>query len=181
MMKKTCVLALAMALFGATGLSAQAADWPEPDPADVESVDALIAAVYDVISGPAGEARDWERFKSLFTPDARLIPTGRNPQGQGGYQAWTPEQYAEMAGPLLMENGFFESEIGRVTEQYGGVIHLMSAYDSRYNADDPEPFTRGVNSFQIFFDGQRYRVMTIFWEGESPANPIPARFLSGIN
>ena len=54
--------------------------WPEADPADVESIDAIIAALYDVISGPIGEKRDWDRFRSLFVPDARLIPTG---QGQG--------------------------------------------------------------------------------------------------
>ncbi len=54
---------------------------PAPNPADVASVDAIVAALYDVISGPAGQARDWDRFRSLFHPSARLIPAGKNRQG----------------------------------------------------------------------------------------------------
>ncbi len=57
---------------------------PTADPADVESIDAIMTAVYDVISGEAGEARDWDRFMSLFIPEARLIPSGRNQEGQHG-------------------------------------------------------------------------------------------------
>ena len=152
---------------------------PAPDPTDVESMDAIMAAVYDVISGPAGEARDWDRFRSLFAPQARLIPTGRAPDGSVRHQVLDVEGYIEAAGPGLEANGFFEAELGRVVERYGPVVHLMSAYDSRQNADDPEPFARGVNSFQLFDDGERWWVMTIFWASETPDNPIPERFLTG--
>ena len=52
----------------------------EANPADVASIDSIMKAVYDVISGDASQKRDWDRFRSLFHADAKLIPTGRNPQ-----------------------------------------------------------------------------------------------------
>src|SRR5215831_9001500 len=50
-------------------------------PGDVDSIDHIIAAVYDVISGPAGP-RDWNRFKGLFYTGARLIPSRKDPTGK---------------------------------------------------------------------------------------------------
>lgn len=149
---------------------------PRARPEDVASVDAIMAAVYDVISGPAGQARDWNRFRSLFAPGARLIPTGRRPDGTGVLRPWTVEEYITVAGPGLA-SGFFERELGRKQERYGNIVHLMSAYDSRRKADDAQPFARGVNSFQLWYDGARWWVVTIYWESETPATPIPADLL----
>ena len=152
---------------------------PEPNPEDVASVDGIVQAVYAAISGPAGQPRDWNRFRSLMAPGARLIPTGQGPNGQIGHRVWTTEEYIAAAGPGLEQGGFFEQELGRAMDRYGPVVHLMSAYDSRRTAEDPEPFARGVNSFQLLHDGTRWWVMTIFWAGETPDNPIPERLLRG--
>jgi hypothetical protein len=114
-----------------------------------------------------------------MAPGARLIPTGPTPSGGIGHRVLTPEDYIEIAEPGLVGGGFFEVEIGRAMERYGPVVHLMSAYESRRGADDPEPFARGVNSFQLLHDGDRWWVVTIFWASETPDNPIPERFLSG--
>lgn len=151
---------------------------PAARPKDVESIDGIMRAIYDVISGPAGQKRDWDRFRSLMAPGARLIPTGRRADGTGGMRVWTAEEYIQTAGPQLEANGFFERELGRKLERYGNVVHLMSAYDSKRTLSDPAPFARGVNSFQLFFDGKRWWVVTIFWEQETPANPIPATLLN---
>jgi len=150
---------------------------PAARPADVESIDAIMRAVYDVISGPAGQARDWNRFRSLLAPGARLIPTGKRADGAGVLRVWTAEEYIANAGVQLERSGFFEREIGRKMERYGNVVHLMSAYDSKRALSDPAPFARGVNSFQLFFDGTRWWVVTIYWEAETPGNPIPPALL----
>jgi hypothetical protein len=156
----------------------QASDPFRADPADVESVDAIVAAVYDVISGPAGEARDWDRWRSLYVPEARLIPVGVNREGVTGYQVMTPDDYVDMAGESLERSGFFETEIGRTQEQFGPVVHLFSAYESRRALDDPEPFARGINSFQLMNDGTRWWVLTVFWTSERPDLPIPEKYLA---
>ena len=149
---------------------------PEAAPADVESIDAIMGAVYDAISGPAG-ARDWDRFRSLFIEEARLIRVGRNRSGTITKEVMKVEDYIARADPYFMENGFFEQEIARATERFGHIAHAFSTYESRGNADDPEPFARGINSFQLMNDGERWWVVTIYWDAESPEFAIPAKYL----
>lgn len=145
--------------------------------ADVASIDAIIAAIYDVISGPAGAARDWDRFRSLFVAGARLIPTGKTPEGTPRIRVGDVEAYITMSGPALVKNGFFEREIGRRTERFGNIAHVFSTYDSRRAATDAAPFARGINSIQLYFDGTRWWVVTILWDSEREGNPIPAGYL----
>ena len=180
------VAGLALTAAAATPLRAQSApatpyDTTRPRvaarPADVQSLDAIIAALYDVISGPAGQPRDWDRFRSLFAPKARLMPTGRRPDGTGVLREWSPEEYIATAGAGLQANGFFERELARTVERYGDVIHVFSTYDSRRTASDARPFARGINSIQVHHDGARFWIVSVFWQGERPDLPIPARYL----
>lgn len=160
-----------------TAAPSRAQETPPARPADVGSIDAIIAALYDVISGPAGQKRDWQRFHSLFVPGARLIPTGVNQQGAVGHRVVTPEGYVTSSGAWLEENGFFEREIGRTTEQFGNIAHVFSAYDSKRTLEDAQPFARGINSIQLLNDGNRWWIVSIFWDSERADNPIPAKYL----
>ncbi|MCH7475091.1 MAG: nuclear transport factor 2 family protein [Gemmatimonadetes bacterium] len=139
-------------------------------------MDAIVLAVYDVISGPAGEQRDWDRMRSLFAPEARLIPSDPRQSGGFGHRMLPLEDYISTSGSVLEQNGFFEVEIHRVTEEFGNIAHLFSTYESRHKADDPEPFVRGINSFQLYHDGERWWILNIFWTDERTA-PIPPRYL----
>lgn len=151
---------------------------PQARPHDVASVDAILAALYDVISGPAGQKRDWDRFNGLFAPGARLIPTSRRPEGVHGLRVITTQEYAALAGPRLEKDGFFEREIGRRTEQFGAITHVFSAYDSKRAATDSVPFARGINSIQLLNDGRRWWIVTIYWDSERADNPIPPQYLT---
>ncbi len=164
-----------LALSFLTGCAAPtaAADTPR---SDHESIDAILGAVYEVISGPAGQERDWERFYTLFVPEARLIPTGLAPDGSFSLRALTPQEYVDTSSAFLVERGFFESEIHRVVEQFGAIAHVFSTYQAHNSLDDPEPFMRGINSFQLFHDGSRWWVVTIYWGGEREDLPIPRSY-----
>ena len=154
----------------------------EANPADVASIDAIMKAVYDVISGDAGKARDWDRFRTLFHKDARMIPSGKNAKtGVTGANALTPEDYIKRVDPVFAKDGFFEREKARRVEQYGNIAHVFSTYESFRKADDKAPFMRGINSFQLLNDGKRWWVVTIFWLGETPENPIPKQYLKSKN
>lgn len=147
------------------------------DPKDVASADAIIGALYDVISGPAAQKRNWDRFRSLFIPGARLIPTGVTPGQPARVRVMTPDEYAASSGPRLEQNGFFEREISRTGEQFGAMTHAFSTYESRRAAADEKPFARGINSIQLFNDGTRWWIVTVYWDAERADNPIPAKFL----
>jgi len=153
---------------------------PAAKPEDVATMDSTVAALYDVISGPAGK-RDWDRFRSLFALGARLIPTGPRPAGEYGARVLTVEDYVQRAGALFEKEGFYEREASRQLERFGNIAHIFSTYESRHAKDDPKPFQRGINSIQLMNDGKRWWVVTIFWQAEDEKNPIPAMYLRSRN
>ena len=156
---------------------------PRANPADVASIDAIITAAYDVISGHAEEPRDWDRERSLYLPGARLIPTAPASGATGAPGELTPqvldiEGYIARVEPYFAANGFFEKEVARKTEQFGQIAHAWSTYESRRHPEDREPFMRGINSIELFHDGARWWIVTIYWQHESSLYPLPSKYLS---
>jgi len=129
-------------------------------PADVATLDAIIKATYDVISGPAGQARDWERLRSLYAPGARLMPVvgGTSPH----VRILTPEQYIERVLPIFAKEDFWERETKREVQTFGRIAHVVSHYES---LRDPQgtPFETGTNSMQLFFDDARWWIVSVLW------------------
>jgi hypothetical protein len=158
------------------GSAAPAAREDQAKPSDVGSIEATVAALYDTISGPAGP-RDWGRLRSLFLPGARLIPSGRRPDGTTVARVLSVDEFITAIERNVKEQGFFEQEISRRIDKFGAVAHVFSSYESRHAKSDPKPFVRGINSIQLFFDGKRWWVVTIFWDSERPDQPIPADYL----
>jgi len=153
------------------------ADTIAPNPADVKSIDAIIAALYDVISGPAGQTRNWNRMRSLFLPEGKLVATGQRPAGEIVKRVLTVDDYITASGPVLEKNGFFEKEINRKAEVYGHIAHCFSTYESRKTISDAQPFMRGINSIQLFNDGKRWWLLSVFWQPETNELPIPKEYL----
>jgi hypothetical protein len=163
------------------------------DPSDVGSIEAIIAAAYDVISGPAGKKRDWKRERSLFISGARLIPTavdaGRNdvdlatgrvrPTGGLAPQVLDVDAYIARVERYFANTAFYEKEITRRIEQFDQIAHVWSTYESRHDPNDAAPFMRGINSIQLFNDGSRWWILSIYWQHETPQHAIPQKYLQG--
>ncbi len=152
----------------------------KPEPADVQSVDAIIAALYDVISGPAGQERNWGRLRSLFTREARLMTVYRNPDGLTVLVTRTVEDYIRHVEKPFMEDGFFERELSRETNQYGFITQVFSTYESRHEKDGPV-VSRGINSIQLVEHSGRLWIANILWNSETDEHPIPTRYLKPLN
>ena len=148
---------------------------PAANPKDVQSLDAMVAAIYDAISGPPG-ARDWNRFQSLFAKDARLIAVRVPKEGKPTLAVMTPKDYEDRAGKYFLEHGFFEHELSRRTDSFGAMTHIYTTYESR-ETKDGKPIDRGINSMEFFFDGERWWCVQIYWDAERPGNPIPEKYL----
>ena len=155
------------------------ADTITANPADVKSIDAIIAALYDVISGSAGQPRNWNRMRSLFLPEGKLVATGQRPTGEIVKRVLTVEDYISTSGPILEKNGFFEKELHRKSDNYGHIAHCFSTYESRKAINDPQPFMRGINSIQLFNDGSRWWILSVFWQTETKDLPVPEVYLRG--
>lgn len=144
---------------------------------DVKSIDAIIHSLYDVISGDSAVKRNWDRMRTLFLPEGRLLACGTRPDGTVRYRVMSVEDYISLNGPFLEKNGFFENELSRKTEQFSNIAHVFSTYQSKHKATDEKPFARGINSIQLMWDGKRWWIVSIYWTGESPANPLPEKYL----
>ncbi|MDQ2670812.1 MAG: hypothetical protein M3Y31_09290 [Gemmatimonadota bacterium] len=176
----TLIGLLAIAAVPAAAQDSAARPTPPPaNPADVGTIDSIIPVLYAVISGPVGAPRQWDRMRTLFHPAARLIPTGCDTAGNCSARVMTPEDYVQRADSLLRAVGFREREIARRTQRYGNIAHVFSTYES-YRRDETAPFTRGINSIQLLWDGKRWWIMNVFWDSERPGNPIPAEYESEV-
>jgi hypothetical protein len=150
---------------------------PAPRPADVATVDGIVAALYDVISGTAGQPRDWDRMRSLFAPEGRLMAVGARPEGVYALRAMTVEDYIARNSKAFATMGFFEREAARSTETFGQIVHVFSTYESRHARGDAEPFQRGINSIQLYNDGKRWWIVNVLWRAEDASLRLPERYL----
>lgn len=150
---------------------------PPAAEADVASIDAIVAALYDVISGPVGQPRDWNRLRSLFIPGGRMIPVGERADGSAGMRLMEVNDYIALSGQLLVEKGFQERELARRSERFGKIAHVFSTYEGRLAGD--EHAVRGINSIQLMHDGKRWWVVSIMWQAENPKLGLPAEYLPG--
>ncbi len=141
------------------------------------SIDSTIESLYGVISGEKGEERDWDFLRFLFHPQAKLVASGEKPDGTFGSRYLGIEEYIESSGKWMLENGFYENELYRVTEEFGQIAHVFSSYETFRSKTDEEPFMRGINSIQLMYTGKRWVVMNIYFTQETEDNPIPKKYL----
>jgi hypothetical protein len=149
---------------------------PPARPDDVKSIDSILVALYGVISGPAGQ-RDWDRFRSLFLPQARLTSSRKNADGSFRIRPMSVEDYAKGAGDYFLQHAFFESPIVNHVQSFGNISQVFSSYESRHAAAEA-PFARGINSIQLLNDGSRWWIVSILWDEERSDNPLPKEFAS---
>jgi len=142
---------------------------------DVKSTDAIVKALYDVISGESKAPRDWNRFRNLFKPESKLIPTRKTETNDFTLKALSPEEYIQIFTSRVT-TGFFERELHNKTEAYGTIAHVFSTYETTEVKGGPVT-NRGINSIQLFKDKERYYIVNIFWCAESMGFPLPNQYL----
>jgi hypothetical protein len=153
-------------------LLAAAAAAPQAPASDLAGIDAAIRGVYEVISGPPGQKRDFDRMRALFAPGATMKAIG--PKGLHGGSV---EDYIARDKDILEKMGFTERELGRRTEVWGGLATAWSAYDGR--TADGSFHERGINSFQLVKVDGKWLVASILWQEETPDNPLQRGLIQG--
>jgi hypothetical protein len=167
---------LSATVFAQTAPAPSHVDVPtiDPRPGDVGTLDGIIAAYYDVISGPAGRPRQWSRDRTLYIPEIRFVSMSQSKEGKPVAHTMTHQQFVD-ASDKGLQGGFYEKEVHRETQRFGNIAHIFSTYESRTKADGPI-IARGINSIQAFWDGKRWWISNAIWDEERPDNPLPPEY-----
>ena len=146
----------------------------DADPKDVSTIDGIVKAFYETISGPKGQPRQWSRDRTLYMPDVRFVSMSEQ-SGKIRVGIMAHQHYVNATNENFVTNGFTEREINRVTRRFGNIAHVFSTYE--YTNDDKTDKGRGVNSIELYWDGTRWWISSASWDDERPNNPIPKEFL----
>jgi hypothetical protein len=142
------------------------------------SVNGIMYSLYNVISGPSGQGRDWNLFRSLFAENARMYIAVPDKDSSSALRSITPEEYVQRNKTRLSDIGFTEDELYRITNSYGAGTQIFSTYESHFtNTNGEEEITKGINNIQLYFDGKRYFIVSIFWDANAKNIAVPDRYL----
>ena len=146
----------------------------EANPADVSTIEGILKAFYETISGSKGVPRQWSRDRTLYTPDIRFVGMSEK-DGKINAGIMNHQQYVNGSNKFFVTEGFTEREINRVVRKFGNIAHVFSTYE--FTNDDRTEKGRGINSLELFWDGVRWWISAVSWDEERPNNPIPKEFL----
>jgi hypothetical protein len=144
--------------------------------ADVQSIDAIVRAMYEVISGPKGAPRQWARDRTLYLPGTRFMWTDREGPGPPRLINVDHQGAVDLLDKDMVEEGDFSREIHRTTQVFGNVGHVFSTYESRHSVNGPV-VGRGINDLQLAYDGHRWWITALSFDEEAPGRAIPKEFL----
>ena len=170
-MQRTILILTLIAPLLTQSIKAQALPYPE----DVSTIDGIMKAWYEVVSGPAGQPRDYERDASLHMPDARVMIVNDRPDGDDVGNVMTLKEFHERTASTV-ELGFFEYEIDRVVFRHGAIAHIWSTYEWKRTEDGPVG-GQGINSLQLYYDGTRWWISSWMFDSSSDVPPVPEMFL----
>jgi hypothetical protein len=139
---------------------------------DVSTIEGIVTASYETISGGVGVARQWGRDRTLFDPNSRSVAIHVDAKtGAIKTEPMTEQDFADRSDASLVKDGFTERELKHVIKRFGNVATVLSSYEG---ATSGKVIERGVNIFQLYFDGKRWWILSMVWDEERPGNPIPA-------
>jgi len=145
-------------------------------PEDV-TLESIVKADYESISGGVGVSRQWGRDQSLYDPHARFVGLGTDPQsGAITSSSFNEQEYADESDAVFVREGYTERELAHSIHRFGNVATVLSSYEGKSSLTG-KVLSRGVNIYQLYFDGKRWWILSIVWDDERPGNPIPPELL----
>lgn len=149
----------------------------QPRVDDVSSIDGMIKAYYEVVSGPAGQPRDWGRDATLYIPGIRFVMISKNKSGKTTSQSMSHQEFVDGGDASMVAKGFYEHEIHRITHRAGDVAHVLSTSEHTAAPNGPSQ-GRSVDSLDLYWDGSRWWIASAtIWE-VGTGDSLPSEFLS---
>jgi len=148
----------------------------EPRSEDVSSIDGMVKAYYEVVSGPAEKDREWGRDATLYAPGIRFIIFAEGSDGKTAARSLSHQEFVNESDPAMKGKGFYEHEVHRITHRVGNVVHVMSTAEQQSEPGGPVK-GQSIDSLEMYWDGTRWWIASAnIWELK-PGQPLPKEFL----
>lgn len=139
---------------------------------DTKTIDGLMKASYEVVSGEKGAKRQWERDNHLHHPKAVYSYFDRKKQKQA---TMTLQEFHKETDEMVFNTAFYENEINREVRVFGNIAHVWSTYETRLEKGGKVE-RRGINSIQLIFENNRWYIISWTFSGETDKDIIPKTF-----
>lgn len=141
------------------------------------AIQLVVDALYMLISGPGSQPRDWAAQRALFMPQAHMVRTVLDAEGQPRPEVIALADYAANYEAKMAGRDFYEVGLRCRIEQFGNIAHAFSSYVAYADLGRRQQLKRGINSIQLYrVDGQ-WKVAAMVWDDERPGLAIPDRYL----
>ena len=130
---------------------------------DTSSIDNIVNAYYEIVSGPEGFIYDGDRDTNIHANGALI--TKVFPDGSFQRHDLSAEQ-AIISVPY--DQAFFETEVDRRIEQYGNIAHVWSEFEMR-TSPEAEPYSGGFNSISLYFKDDRWWISSWSTQYKDPS------------
>ncbi|WP_294328921.1 hypothetical protein [uncultured Chryseobacterium sp.] len=139
---------------------------------DAKTIDAIMKASYEVVSGEKGAKRQWERDQYLHHPKAVYSYFDKEKQVQA---TLTLQEFHQATDDMVFNTAFYENEINREVRVFGNIAQVWSTYETRLEKNG-QVKRRGINSIQLIFENNRWYIISWIFSGETDKNIIPKTF-----
>ena len=148
-----------------------------PRPEDVSTIDGMIKAYYEIVSGPAGQPRQWDRDATLYIPNVRFVIISEDATGKATAESMTHQEFVDTSEASIGGKAFYEHEVHRITQRAGNIAHVFSTAE-RSSSPDGKVEGRGIDSLELFWDGKRWWITAAnLWDINTTKHPLPPEFL----
>jgi hypothetical protein len=147
---------------------------------DHTTVEGIMTELYASVTRAPGAPFEWDRLRAIMLPGGIMLPQTRQTQGASrimsveDFITWIDEGWKPIIG-TARDRGFFERQTHLVVEQFGDVAHAFTTYEK--GPYEPRAVQgRGINSVQLVRREGRWFILSITWDEENSAGPLPERY-----
>lgn len=145
----------------------------------LKNIEDLVKELYSNISFSRASEANFDRFKKLFKPDARLIYFSKNSVEQLKLETFVIRLKEQIDKGNI--KSFYEYELSKTIDKFGKIAHVFSTYEAKELPESLKVIQRGINSIQLIFDKERWWITSLMWYNEDSKYEIPEKYLPHLN
>ncbi|MGQ1787797.1 hypothetical protein [Saccharicrinis sp. GN24d3] len=139
-----------------------------------KSIKGIVKEVLNIISGEEGKERNWDAFRNLFLPTARMTVVYHDEDHPIPIETVSVDEFIAHLSDEYYQKGFTEYELGKAVDEYNGIAHVFQSF---YAKDSESKEERGINSYQLVYHSERWWIANLVWTGDSNGVKIPKKYL----